>query len=118
MEYDWTLNAVHETDFVLVDSSGNEVAGLGTTWDIALRKVGGAFVTGAGTKAEIGSGWYRYTNTAGEADTLGPVAIRITGTGVAQQNLLPWYVRCRWRRESFPTWWITASTHSTGWPSG
>lgn len=88
MEYDWTLNAVQEIGFVLVDSDGNEVAGLGTTWDIELRKVGGVFTAGAGTKAEVSDGWYRYVNAAAEADTIGQVDIRITGAGIVQQNLI------------------------------
>lgn len=88
MEYDWTLNAVQEIGFVLVDSDGQEVAGLGDSWDIELRKVGGVFTAAAGTKAEVGDGWYRYVNTSPEADTIGQVDIRIIGAGIVQQNLI------------------------------
>jgi len=88
MFYDWNLSQVHTIDFVLVDTSGNEVAGLGTTWTIELAKAGGSFAAGTGTKAELSDGWYRYTNVAGEADTIGQVDIKITHGSIAQQNLI------------------------------
>ena len=88
MFYDWSLNGTHEIDFVLVDSDGQEVTGLGSGFTLELREANGSFVAGVGTKAEIGNGWYRYTNVPAEADTVGPVAIRAFGTGTIQQNLL------------------------------
>lgn len=75
-------------DFVLVDDSGAEVTGLGSTFSVAISKNGAAFVSGTGTKAEIGNGWYSYELTASETDTAGPLAVRITGAGVVQQNLV------------------------------
>jgi hypothetical protein len=74
--------------FVLVDTSGTEVTGLDDTFSVEISKNSGALAAGAGTKAEIGSGWYSYELTAGETDTEGPLAIVITGTGAVQQNLL------------------------------
>jgi hypothetical protein len=35
---------------------------------------------------EIGSGWYSYTSTAGEA-VVGPISIRANASGAVQQNL-------------------------------
>lgn len=74
--------------FVLVDDAGDEVAGLGTTFVVQISKNGGAFATGAGTKAEIGSGWYSYLFPTSETDSAGPLAAKVTGSGVVQQNLL------------------------------
>ncbi len=74
--------------FVLVDSSGDEVTSLGTTFTVEISKNGGAFAAGMGTKAEIGDGWYSYELTAGETDTVGPLAVKVTGAGADQQNLL------------------------------
>lgn len=88
MFYDWSLNSMHEIDFVLVDSDGLEVTGLGSGFSLELRKVGGSFVAGVGTKAEVGNGWYSYVNDPAEADTVGPVDIRAFGAGTIQQNLL------------------------------
>jgi len=85
--YEWVLNQANLITFVLVDSNNTEVAGLGSGFTLQLSKAGGAFAAGAGTKAEISNGWYSYLATAAEADTLGPVPIRITGAGVVQQNL-------------------------------
>lgn len=85
--FDWQLNQANQIDFVMVDSAGNEVAGLGSGFTLQLCKSGGSFAPSAGTKAEIGSGWYSYLSTAGEADTPGPVAVKVTGAGAVQQNL-------------------------------
>jgi hypothetical protein len=78
----------HLTAFTLVDSSGVVVAGLGTAFTVSVSKNGGAFVSGTGTKAEIGSGWYSYELTASETDTVGPLAVTAIGAGAVQQNLL------------------------------
>lgn len=84
---EWLLSQQNLITFVLVDASGNEVAGLGTGFTLELSKAGGAFNASAGTKAEISDGWYSYESTAGEADTVGPVAILVTHASIAQQNL-------------------------------
>lgn len=82
------VNQAQLIAFVLQDASGVEVTGLGTTFTVSISKNGGAFAASAGTKAEIGNGWYSYELTAGETDTTGPLALKITGVGVDQQNLL------------------------------
>lgn len=83
----WTPNQPNRIVFVMVDSNSTEVAGLGAGFTLSVCKSGGVFVASGGTKAEIGNGWYSYVSTAAEADTLGPVAVRVTGAGCAQQNL-------------------------------
>ena len=83
----WVRNQVNQIVFVMVDANGTEVAGLGSGFTLQIAKANGAFANSAGTKAEIGNGFYAYTATAGEADTLGPVAITVTGSGAVQQNL-------------------------------
>lgn len=75
-------------DFVLVDSNGSEMIGLGVGFTVEISKNGGEFVTGAGVKDEIGSGWYSYQLTAAETDTDGPLAVKVTATGATQQNLI------------------------------
>jgi hypothetical protein len=86
--YDLTKDATNAIPFVMVDSSGVEVTGLGGVFTVTLSKNGAGFGASAGTKAELASGWYLYTATAGECDTLGPLALKITGAGCAQQNLV------------------------------
>jgi hypothetical protein len=83
----WKLSQTNLITFVLVDSAGTEVTGLGTGFTLQISKAGGAFAGGAGTKAEIGSGWYSYLSTSGEADTVGPVAIKVTHASIVQQNM-------------------------------
>ncbi len=83
----WEQDQQNRIDFVMIDGSGGEVAGLGAALTMNISKNGGAFAPVAGTIAEIGTGWYTYLSTAGEADTVGPVAITATGAGTIQQNL-------------------------------
>lgn len=85
----WVLSQPNTIKFVLIDASGVEVTGLGATFVLQLSKgAGGAFVGSAGTKSEIGNGWYQYVTTAGEADTAGPVAVKVTHASIIQQNLV------------------------------
>jgi hypothetical protein len=75
-------------DFVLINSSGVEVAGLGSGFTVQISKNGADFIASTGVKDEIGSGWYSYQLTAAETDTAGPLALKIIGTGTIQQNLI------------------------------
>lgn len=83
----WRLNQANRIVFVMIDSNGTEVAGLGSGFTLQISKNGAAFAASAGTKAEIANGWYTYLSTAAEADSVGVVAIRVTGAGAVQQNL-------------------------------
>lgn len=84
---EWIPNATNTIQFVLTDQNGLEVTGEGSGFTLNLRKAGGSFAVSAGSKSEIGLGWYEYITTAAEADTYGPVAISITSPGSIQQNL-------------------------------
>ncbi len=75
-------------DFVLVDTDGKMVPGLGSSFTLEISKNGGPMVAGTGVKAEIGSGWYSYQLTAAETDTPGPLAVKVTGATIDQQNLV------------------------------
>jgi len=86
--YDLNLDEANAIPFVMVDAAGAEVAGLGGTFTVTLRKDGGTFGASAGATTELASGWYLYTATAGECDTAGQLALTITGAGAAQQNLV------------------------------
>lgn len=82
---DWTLDQANEIKFVMIDSAGTEVTG--ATLSVFVCKPGGTFGAAAGSSAELGNGWYKYTSTAGESDTSGELAIRVTAAGCLQQNL-------------------------------
>jgi hypothetical protein len=92
--FEWELNQQNLITFVMIDGSGGEVSGLDGLLTIELSKNGSSFASSLGTQDEIGSGWYSYLSTAGEADTNGPVAIKVTGPGAVQQNL-EYIVRAR-----------------------
>lgn len=83
----WELNQANSITFVMVDAMNAEVSGLGNTFTVEISKNGGPFIASAGVKSEIGSGWYHYVSTAGEANTVGTVSIKVTGAGCIQQNL-------------------------------
>lgn len=86
--FEWTPYQQNRICFVMVDLGMNEVPGLGGAGlNMFVSKNGGAFAPSAGTKAEIGNGWYTYLSTVAEANTIGVVAIRVTGAGCRQQNL-------------------------------
>lgn len=87
-------------DFVMVNSSGVEVIGLGIGFTVQISKNGADFIASTGVKDEIGSGWYSYQLTAAETDTVGPLAIKITGAGALQQNLV---------YEIYGTYWTPVS---------
>src|SRR3989304_3114167 len=86
--FELVRNQTQMVTFVMVSSSGPEVAGLGSGYTLEGAKGGGAFAPSAGVKGEIGSGWYHYTLTASETDTLGPLSLRVNGAGCIQQNLV------------------------------
>ena len=92
--FEWELNQQNRIDFVMIDGSGGEVSGLGAGVTMQVSKNGGAFSPAGGTVTEIGNGWYSYLSTAGEADTVGPIALTATGAGTVQQNL-EYVVRAR-----------------------
>lgn len=83
----WKKSQPNTILFVLIDSSGNEVTGLGDTFSLLISKAGNTFAASSGTKSEVGNGWYKYVSTVAEADTSGPVALVVTGSGIIQQNL-------------------------------
>lgn len=83
----WRKSQQNTILFVLTDSNGDEVVGLGGTYTLQISKIGGAFNAGAGTKSEVGLGWYKYVSTISEANTSGPVAIVVTHASIQQQNL-------------------------------
>lgn len=80
-------NQTNMITFVMVDSGYSEVAGLGVAFVLTVSKAGGAFNASTGAKAEISNGWYRYTLTAAECNTVGPLSVKVTGAGCIQQNL-------------------------------
>lgn len=100
------INETKKITFVMVDSAGVEVTGLGTGFALQVSKNAGAFGASAGTKAEIGSGWYSYVFTATETNTLGPLAVKVTGAGAVQQNILYEVVGSDWT--AVPTYASTA----------
>jgi hypothetical protein len=81
-------NQAQMVTFVMVSSTGTEVTGLGSGFTLEVAKGSGAFAPSAGVKGEIGSGWYHYTLTSTETNTVGPLSVRVNGAGAIQQNLV------------------------------
>ena len=67
------------------DSADQYAAKTGLTFsasELKVRKAGGVEANSAGSAVEIGGGWYFYTFTAAEIDTLGLVSVRVEKTDV------------------------------------
>lgn len=88
--YPWALNQENKIKFVMIDAAGIELTGLTLTVQISKNDAGDAdsFAASAGTWGEIGSGFYWYKSTAAEANTVGPLAVKVTAPGAIQQNLI------------------------------
>lgn len=85
---EWILNQANRISFVMINAAGAEVAGIGDgNLTVEISKNGGAFVAGLGTNTEISDGWYSYLADTTEANTIGPVAVKVDGAGAIQQNL-------------------------------
>ncbi|OGO26428.1 MAG: hypothetical protein A2136_05480 [Chloroflexi bacterium RBG_16_54_11] len=85
---DIQIGTVRKLEFVLLDTNGDEVTGLGSTFTVTYSKNGAAFAAGSGAKTEVGSGAYTYDQVADETDTRGPLLYEITGAGTDVQRLL------------------------------
>lgn len=59
-------------------ASDHVTGATGKTLTVTLAKPGAGFAAAAGAVTERGHGWYDYTPTAGEVDTLGELAIHAT----------------------------------------
>lgn len=112
---EWELSQQNEIKFVMIDSSGNNVAGLGNAYLMTISKPGNtAFVAAAGTKQELANGWYRYVSTAAEADTPGAVALYLPAQGAAIEQNLEYVVMQRNGAAIAYTYTVTSQT--TGLP--
>jgi hypothetical protein len=74
----------------MVNASNVEVASLGGSGlTVQLLKPGTtSFAATTGSKNEVGNGWYELTAEPSESDTRGEIAIKVTGSGALQQNLV------------------------------
>lgn len=80
--------ARREIPIHLVDSSDGMTPITGETPTVQIRKAGGvAWAASAGSVAEIGTGAYIYTATAGELDTLGLLDLRSQGGSSAEYQI-------------------------------
>jgi hypothetical protein len=65
----------------MADSSDHITGKTGLTLTITASKDGGSFSSISPTVTERGSGWYNLALTTSHTDTLGDLAVHITGTG-------------------------------------
>lgn len=65
----------------MVDSSDHITGKTGLTLTITASKDGGAFASITPTVTDLGSGWYKLALTTTHTNTLGYLALHVTGTG-------------------------------------
>lgn len=74
---------------VFMTDSADHVSGkAGLTLTITASKDGAAFASITPTVTDLGTGWYKLALTTGHTDTLGDLAIHITGTGADPTDLV------------------------------
>lgn len=59
-------------------------AATGKSPSVQISKGGGAFANASGAVAEIANGWYKFTLTSTETNTVGDLIIRATASGCAE----------------------------------
>jgi len=67
--------------FYMVDSTDHVTPKTGLTLTVRVSKNGSAFDAGGGSVVELETGFYAYTASVGDTDTLGPIALKATATG-------------------------------------
>src|ERR1051326_3822520 len=71
------------------DSTTSRSPGVaGLTLTITASKAGGAFASITPTVTDRGGGWYDLAYTSSHTDTLGALALKITGTGADETDVL------------------------------
>lgn len=73
---------------MMVDSTDHVTGKTGLTLTITASKDGGAFGSIAPTVTERGNGWYNLALTASHTDTLGDLALHITGTAADPTDMV------------------------------
>lgn len=75
------LSTAYTRAFLLIDSADHITGKTGVTPTVTLSKAGGAFGAAGGTVTEIANGFYKIAYTTTDANTLGDLAVHVTGTG-------------------------------------
>lgn len=73
---------------LMVDSTDHVTGKTGLTLTITASKDGAAFASIAPTVTERGNGWYALALTASHTDTLGDLALHITGTAADPADMV------------------------------
>ena len=73
---------------LMVDSTDHVTGKTGLTLTITASKDGGAFASISPTVTERGNGWYSVALTASHTDTLGDLALHITGTAADPADMV------------------------------
>jgi len=74
--------------FFAFDSNGDPVTGIiDGSWTKRISKNGGAFAAMTVIITEMENGWYAFTISSSDSDTLGILSLRFSATGAKQVNL-------------------------------
>lgn len=82
-----SLSTAYNLAVFMTDSSDHVTGKTGLTLTITASKDGGAFASISPTVTELASGWYKLALTSSHTDTLGDLALHITGTGADPTDL-------------------------------
>jgi hypothetical protein len=82
------LSTARSVTIFMADSSDHVTGKTGLTLTITASKDGAAFASITPTVTELATGWYKLALTASHTDTLGDLALHITGTGADPSDVL------------------------------
>lgn len=97
---------------LMVDSADHITGKTGLTLTITASKDGGAFASISPTVTERGNGWYSVALTASHTDTLGDLALHITGAAADPADMVL-LVEARSVDDVLPTASYTAPDNAT-----
>lgn len=106
--------------FVMLDSADGITPKTGLTVTVTISKNGGAFAAAGGAVAELSNGWYKYTPTTTDTNTLGTMAIHATATGANATNITVEIVNYDPRNIQNAIWdeALTGATHNVATSAG
>ena len=73
------LSTAYTRMFLLIDSADHVTGKTGVSPTVTISKAGAAFGAVGGTVTEVSSGWYKVAYTTTDTNTLGELAVHVTG---------------------------------------
>ena len=92
----------------------------GLTVSVTIAKNGGAFASAGGSVTELSHGWYKWTASTADTNTVGFLAIRASASGAADTNIVGQVVNYDFANIQNTIWdeVLTGATHNVATSAG